>query len=77
MFTPDWLKPLMGEREWAIANSPYAKCVHVDVDGNRLPPYQQIICRVKTVQSGAALIHIIDDNAGFFVIDSKRRQIIG
>ena len=60
---PLWLLSLLGERELAITVASDACCVHVDVDGERLPPHQQ---RIESESLGAS-----------FWFDSQRRAIIG
>jgi hypothetical protein len=61
VYLPDWLTPLLGTRERAIADHPDSRCLCVDRDGTRLPPYQR-------------LIEMPDGES--FTIDGHRRAII-
>lgn len=59
---PDWLLPLLGERENRISATLGVRVLCVDVDGSRLPPYQRLI---ET------------PNGDRFLVDSHRRAIVG
>ena len=65
---PEWLIPLLGEREKAILDAPDScpmQCLPecLQEGEERLPRYQQYIVSVSLRQ--------------YFVIDSQRMQIIG
>jgi hypothetical protein len=59
---PNWLRPIMGQRERRIAATEGVRCLATDDEGNRLPHYQQII----ETPTGER-----------FTIDARRRAIIG
>ncbi len=60
-YIPEWLKPLLGNRERDIITAADATTSNSDCDGEWLPKHQQ---------------RIISKANGEFTIDSKRRMII-
>lgn len=79
MFIPEWLEPLLGEREKVILSDPKAYATN-----QAEPIKQKMLDSGEIVWQGNPLgeylptnqQHIVASNGDYFTIDSKRRMII-